>query len=393
MINELKNKAFVLAEENIDLYNHICDEIFKHPEMGNEEYYSSKFLVTEMEKRGFRVQYPYGGLDTAFRCEIGEGSPKIAFLAEYDALPGYGPNKDQPGHACGHNWIAACTFGAADVLAQLKEHFNGTIVYIGTPAEEGTGGKVDLVNAGCFDDIDAAFQMHLTGSEKTELNGSSLAIDSLEFTFEGKAAHAAGAPWDGINALDAAYLMINGINALRQHVKPDTRIHGIIAEGGMAPNIVPNHAVYKVFCRAADRDYLNTVTQKVINCAKGAELMTGATMSYRYYENSFDNLNCNPVLVEVMANNLTAMGYTNFNKEKKEPSGSTDLGNVSRVVPTCYVSLNVENTDGSTCHNEAFLAHVNGELAYKANLTAIKAMAASAIDVLMNEEIRNAIAK
>ena len=393
MINELKNKAFALAEENIDLYNHICDEIFRHPEMGNEEYYSSKFLVEEMEKRGFRVQYPYGGLDTAFRCEIGEGSPKIAFLAEYDALPGYGPNKDQPGHACGHNWIAACTFGAADVLAQLKEHFNGTIVYIGTPAEEGTGGKVDLVNAGCFDDIDAAFQMHLTGAEKTELNGSSLAIDSLEFTFEGKAAHAAGAPWDGINALDAAYLMINGINALRQHVKPDTRIHGIIAEGGMAPNIVPNHAVYKVFCRAADRDYLNTVTQKVINCAKGAELMTGATMSYRYYENSFDNLNCNPVLVEVMANNLTAMGYTNFGKEKKEPSGSTDLGNVSRVVPTCYVSLNVENTDGSTCHNEAFLAHVNGELAYKANLTAIKAMAASAIDVLLNEEIRNAIAK
>lgn len=393
MINELKNKAFALAEENIDLYNHICDEIFKHPEMGNEEYYSSRFLVEEMEKRGFRVQYTYGGLDTAFRCEIGEGSPKIAFLAEYDALPGYGPNKDQPGHACGHNWIAACTFGAADVLAQLNEHFNGTIVYIGTPAEEGTGGKVDLVNAGCFEDIDAAFQMHLTGAEKTELNGSSLAIDSLEFTFEGKAAHAAGAPWDGINALDAAYLMINGINALRQHVKPDTRIHGIIAEGGMAPNIVPNHAVYKVFCRAADRDYLNTVTQKVINCAKGAELMTGATMSYRYYENSFDNLNCNPVLVEVMANNLTAMGYTNFNKEKKEPSGSTDLGNVSRVVPTCYVSLNVENTDGSTCHNEAFLAHVNGELAYKANLTAIKAMAASAIDVLMNEEIRNAIAK
>ncbi|MBQ6836492.1 MAG: amidohydrolase [Clostridia bacterium] len=252
MINELKNKAFALAEENIDLYNHICDEIFKHPEMGNEEYYSSKFLVTEMEKRGFRVQYPYGGLDTAFRCEIGEGSPKIAFLAEYDALPGYGPNKDQNGHACGHNWIAACTFGAADVLAQLKEHFNGTIVYIGTPAEEGTGGKVDLVNAGCFEDIDAAFQMHLTGGEKTELNGSSLAIDSLEFTFEGKAAHAAGAPWDGINALDAAYLMINGINALRQHVKPDTRIHGIIAEGGMAPNIVPNHAVYMVFCRAAD---------------------------------------------------------------------------------------------------------------------------------------------
>ena len=187
--------------------------------------------------------------------------------------------------------------------------------------------------------------------------------------------------------------MINGINALRQHVKPDTRIHGIIAEGGMAPNIVPNHSVYKVFCRAADRDYLNTVTQKVINCAKGAELMTGAKMSYRFYENSFDNLNCNPVLVEQMAKNLEAIGYTTFGKDKQAPSGSTDLGNVSRVVPTCYVSLDVENTDGSSCHNEAFLAHVDGELAYKANLTAIKAMAACALDVFMDAELLASIAK
>ena len=391
-IQDVKQQAYALAEQNIDLYNHICDEIFRHPELGNEEYYSSKFLVTEMEKRGFRVQYPYGGLDTAFRCEIGSGSPKVAFLAEYDALPGYGPERNQNGHACGHNWIAACTFGAADVLAQLKEHFEGTIVYIGTPAEEGTGGKVDLVNAGCFEDIDAAFQMHLS-SGGTQLNGSSLAIDSLEFTFEGKAAHAAGKPWDGINALDAAYLMINGINALRQHVTPDTRIHGIIEDGGAAPNIVPAHSVYKVFCRAADRDYLNTVTQKVINCAKGAELMTGAKMSYRFYENSFDNLNCHPALVELMAQNLDAIGYTTYDKSKQPPSGSTDLGNVSRVVPTCYVSLDVENTDGSACHNEAFLQHVNSELAYTANLRAVKAMAATALDVLMNAEVREAIKK
>ena len=391
-IHEVKQQVYAIAEQNIDLYNNICHEVFLHPELGNEEYFSSKFLVEEMTKRGFRVQYPYGGLDTAFRCEIGEGHPKIAFLAEYDALPGYGPERNQNGHACGHNWIAACTFGAADVLAQVKEHFNGTIVYIGTPAEEGTGGKVDLVNAGCFEDIDAAFQMHLT-SGGTQLNGSSLAIDSLEFTFEGKAAHAAGAPWDGINALDAAYLMINGINALRQHVTPDTRIHGIIEDGGAAPNIVPAHAVYKVFCRAADRDYLNTVTQKVINCAKGAELMTGAKMSYRFYENSFDNLNCNPVLVEQMAKNLEAIGYTTFGKDKQAPSGSTDLGNVSRVVPTCYVSLDVENTDGSSCHNEAFLAHVDGELAYKANLTAIKAMAACALDVFMDADLLASIAK
>ena len=391
-INEVKQQVYALAEQNIDLYNHICDEIFKHPELGGEEFYSSQFLVDEMKKRGFRVQYPYGGLATAFRCEIGEGHPKIAFLAEYDALPGYGPNRDQNGHACGHNWIAASTFGAADVLAQLKEHFKGTIVYIGTPAEESTGGKVDLVNAGCFNDIDAAFQMHLT-SGKTLLNGSGLAIDSLEFTFEGKAAHASGRPWDGINALDAAYLMINGINALRQHVTPDTRIHGIIADGGAAPNIVPAHAVYKVFTRAADRDYLNTVTQKVINCAKGAELMTGAKMSYRFYENSFDNLVCNPVLVKQMAKNLDAIGYTNYTTEIPPLTGSTDLGNVSRVTPTCYVDIDVGNTDNCNCHDEAFLVHCNDELAYKTNLTAIKAMAACALDVFMDAELLASLKK
>lgn len=391
-IQEVKQQAYRLAEENIALYNHICDEIFHHPELGNQEFYSSRFLVAEMEKRGFRVQYPYGGLDTAFRCEIGEGHPKVAFLAEYDALPGYGPNKNENGHACGHNWIAACTFGAADVLARLTEHFEGTIVYIGTPAEEGTGGKADLVKAGCFDDIDAAFQMHLT-SGTTELNGRSLAIDSLEFTFEGVAAHAAGNPWKGVNALDASYLLFTGINALRQHITPDARIHGIIEEGGVAPNIVPSHCVCKFFVRAADRDYLNSLTEKVINCARGAELMTGAKMSYRYFENSFDDLRCNPVLVDCMAHNLDDIGYTTYNKEEKAPSGSTDLGNVSRVVPTCYVSLDVENTDGSACHEEPFLCHVNSELAYTANLRAVKAMAATALDVLMNAEVRQAIAK
>ena len=133
-LKALKELAYKAAEENIGLYNNVCNEIFTHPELGNREHYSSAFLTSEMEKLGFRVQYPYSGLETAFRCEIGSGSPKVAFLAEYDALPGYGPNNDQNGHACGHNWIAACTFGAADVLRRISEHFDGTVVFIGTPA-------------------------------------------------------------------------------------------------------------------------------------------------------------------------------------------------------------------------------------------------------------------
>lgn len=391
-LNALKELAYKAAEENIGLYNNVCNEIFTHPELGNREHYSSAFLTSEMEKLGFRVQYPYGGLETAFRCEIGSGSPKVAFLAEYDALPGYGPNNDQNGHACGHNWIAACTFGAADVLRRISEHFDGTVVFIGTPAEEGTGGKVDLVNAGCFDDIDAVFQAHLTGG-KTQLNSRTLAIDSVEFTFEGVAAHAAGNPWKGVNALDASYLTFTGINALRQHMTPDARVHGIIEEGGVAPNIVPSHCVCKFFVRAADRDYLTELTQKVINCAKGAELMTGAKMSWRYFENSFDDLRCNPVLIDLMAKNLKDLGYDDFTTEEAVPSGSSDLGNVSKVCPTCYLSLNAGNTDGSNCHEEAFLSHVNSETAYGRNLLAVKAMAATALDFLCDENVRKAIAK
>ena len=391
-LKALKELAYKAAEENIGLYNNVCNEIFTHPELGNREHYSSAFLTSEMEKLGFRVQYPYGGLETAFRCEIGSGSPKVAFLAEYDALPGYGPNNDQNGHACGHNWIAACTFGAADVLRRISEHFDGTVVFIGTPAEEGTGGKVDLVNAGCFDDIDAVFQAHLTGG-KTQLNSRTLAIDSVEFTFEGVAAHAAGNPWKGVNALDASYLTFTGINALRQHMTPDARVHGIIEEGGVAPNIVPSHCVCKFFVRAADRDYLTELTQKVINCAKGAELMTGAKMSWRYFENSFDDLRCNPVLIDLMAKNLKDLGYDDFTTEEAVPSGSSDLGNVSKVCPTCYLSLNAGNTDGSNCHEEAFLSHVNSETAYGRNLLAVKAMAATALDFLCDENVRKAIAK
>ncbi|MCI9403395.1 MAG: M20 family metallopeptidase [Oscillospiraceae bacterium] len=390
-VRELKAWAYELAQENIELYNHICDEIFRHPELGEQEVYSSRFLVSEMEKRGFRVQMPYGGLDTAFRCEIGSGHPKVAFLAEYDALPGYGPNKDQNGHACGHNWIAACTFGAADVLARMKDSFPGTIVYIGTPAEEMRGGKVDLVNNGCFDDIDAVFQMHLT-TGMTKINSRTLAIDSVEFTFEGVAAHAAGHPWKGVNALDAGYLTFNGINALRQHITPDARIHGIIEEGGVAPNIVPSHCVCKFFVRAAERDYLNELTQKVINCAKGAELMTGAKLSVRYFENSYDDLRCDPLLTALMAKNLDELGVE-YDPTEEPPAGSSDLGNVSKVCPTCYVSMDVGNTDGSACHEEPFLQHVNSPLAYDKNLKAIKAMVATALDFLTDEELQKKLAK
>lgn len=388
-INELKSLAESIANRHAADYREVNQVIYDFAELGNEEYKSTAYLADKLRELGFSVQLPYANMDTAIRAEYGSGHPKIAFIAEYDALPGYGPNKNQNGHACGHNFIAANTFGACAVLAALKENFEGTIVYIGAPAEETTGGKVDLVKFGAFDDIDAAMQIHITGGDTTELGNNTLAIDSVEFSFEGVAAHAAAFPERGVNALDASYLTFTGINALRQHITPDARIHGIIKEGGLAANITPNHSVAQFYVRAADREYLNSLTQKVINCAKGAELMTGAKLTVRYFENSFDNLVVNQKLKSLMEENLYLAGEARENISTKElpASGSSDLGNVSQVVPTVYVSMAAHNPDNSGCHEEAFLPYCTGEYGFAALDKAIKAQVYTALDLFMNPEI------
>lgn len=386
---ELKNMALKLSEELLPKCEEVCETVYNFAELGLDEYKSTEFLKKSLEEIGFKITAPYCGLETAFRAELGSGHPKVAFLAEYDALPGYGPEKNKNAHACGHNWIAANCYGVCTVLAKLKENFNGTIVYMGCPAEETYGGKVDMVKNGAFDDIDAVMQIHITGGNKTQLGNTTLAIDSVEFTFEGVAAHAAAFPERGINALDACYLTFDGINALRQHITPDARIHGIIKEGGVTPNVVPSHGVCKFYVRAADRDYLTTLTQKVINCAKGAELMTGAKLSWRYFENSFDNFKQNPVLKDLMEENLYLAGECKEDVDTSilPPSGSSDMGNVSQVCPMVYVSMAAHNEDCSDCHEEAFLPNCRGKLGSVSMLKAIKAQALTALDIFCNPEI------
>lgn len=391
-IQELKNRIYQLSEENAEFYNNINSQVFAHPELGNQEFWSSNFIVEQMKTRGFRVEYPYCNIPTAFRCEVGEGHPKVAFLAEYDALPGYGPNKNENAHACGHHFIAASCCAAADVLAKLQAEcgFKGTIAVIGAPAEESTGGKIDVVNAGGYDDIDAAFQVHLsTGT--SYINSTTLAMHSIQFDFEGLSSHAAGAPWKGINALDASYLTFTGINALRQHIKPDARIHGIISDGGLAPNVVPAHAQAKFYVRAKEKEYADELRDKVINCAKGAELMTGAKMTWQYFENSYDACKNNQDMVEALARNLDAIGFTDYDKNLKEPSGCSDLGNVANVTAMCYMSMAVGNTDGASCHEEQYLQYLDCPMTYDKIQKACKAMAGTALDVLLDEELQNKI--
>ena len=379
----------------------ISEFVFQHPELGMEEKASSAYLVKCLESHGFTVTAPYLGIDfadvseeaaelvtapylgidTAFRAELccGSGKCKVAFLPEYDALPGYGPEGNENAHACGHNWIAASSLGAAIALSKLRDHLDATIVVIGTPAEETIGGKCDLVERGAFDDIDAAVQMHL-GAENN-INVITLAMDSIEFNFEGKAAHAAAYPQLGINALDAVQLMFAEVNALRQHMQSDARVAGIVTKGG---------AACRYYIRAAKRDYLKELTEKIINCAKGAALMTGAKLEYHNFENSYDDLVYHEGLRSLLRRHLSELGVEHFVDEDATASGSSDIGNVSQVCPCVYCEIDTGADPKVYAHNEDFLPYVHGEKAKWTLHTATKAMALTALDVFLDPPLLNA---
>jgi amidohydrolase len=376
--NEIEEISRRLRNEIVGISNYI----FEHPELGGSEYKCSAFLTDLLQKNGFRVQYPYCGIPTAFRAEMGNPSgAKVAFLPEYDALPGYGAEK-KPAHACGHNWIAASSVGAALILSKMKPPLKGAVVVIGTPAEETVGRKVDLIGAGAFRDIKAVLQMHL--GESTNLNVSALAIDSWKFDFFGKASHAASYPFYGVNALDAVNLTFSGIGALRQQLKPDVRIHGIITDGGSTPNIIPGYASCKFYVRSENRAYLDEVSEKVKNCARGAALMTGAKLDISKFENSFDNLKINSSLKERMARNLVKCGIDGF-CEEPEFAGSTDMGNVSRRVPVFYGNIGVGGGK-ARAHEEMFLSFVNSEEAHSKLLKVAKAFAYTAVEIFSDAE-------
>lgn len=361
----------------------ISNYIFNHPELGDRELLSSKYLVDLLKENGFKVEYPYLDIATAFRAEFGdETGPTIAFLPEYDALPGYG-KENKNAHACGHNWIAATTVGAALVLSRLKDNFNGKIVVLGTPAEETTGRKVDMVNKGAFKDIDAVFQMHL--AEETSLNSTALAMDSYEFSFKGKASHAAAYPHEGINALDAVNLTFAGINALRQQLRQDVRIHGIITEGGSAPNIIPENCACRIEVRSRNRSYLNEVSERVKNCARGAALMTGAKLSISNFENSYDDLHVNAVLQALHRTSLEKAGFKEFSKEERNP-GSTDIGNVSYAAPTMYANIGIAQGKAKV-HEEEFLEYANSCEAKEKILMVVRAFSYSALELFNNKEL------
>ncbi|MFC8799589.1 M20 family metallopeptidase [Promicromonospora sp. NPDC057138] len=332
----------------------VAADLHAHPEIRFTEVHAAARLTAELDQAGFAVTRGYAGLDTAFVARWStpdaDGAPTIAVFCEYDALEGIG-------HACGHNIIAAAGLGAGllvkDALEQTPVAAN--LVVIGSPGEEGAAGKVPMIEAGVLDGVDLAIMVHPSG--RNAIDGSSLSRIALDVDFDGRASHAAASPELGINALDAATLSLTAIGLLRQQLTDDVRVHAIIVDGGQAPNIIPEHASLRAFIRAQNRDHLlENVVPRVRACFEGAAVATGA--SVRAVENTppYFSLVQNPTLVGLAADAYRALG--------REPQtgapagGSTDMGNVSQVVPAIHPMIELEPE--LTPHTREFAAAAAG---------------------------------
>lgn len=369
----LKQRALAYLDAQRAHLIHISATIHANPEIAFQEFQASALLCDELERAGFRVTRGVGGLPTAFRAEAdGAGAgAAIALLAEYDALP-------ELGHACGHNLMGSATLGAALALKSVLAELPGRIVVVGTPAEEGGGGKVILVERGIFNDVDAAMIVHPAG--RTMVARGSLASTRLFLEFSGKASHAAAAPEEGINALEAVILTFNNVNALRLHLRPDARVHGIITSGGTAANIIPDYAAAQFSVRAAKQGYAEHVLRRVIQCAEAGAAATGATLKYST-KPSYAELIPNLTLARAFAANWATLGVQVIDPRPTDRMGSTDMGNVSHVVPAIHPYIKI-TTEGIGGHTPEFRDAAISPLANEGLILAAKGMAMTTIDLL-----------
>jgi amidohydrolase len=352
-------------------------KIHANPEIAFQEVKSSTWLTEYLKENGFSIEQGICGLSTAFRASYGQGKPAIAILAEYDALP-------KLGHACGHNIIATSAVGAGIAAKLAVDSFGGTILVIGTPGEEMKGGKVFMVDRGAFDGVEVAMMMHPGVRNTATIRG--LACQSLEVEFFGKSAHAAARPAEGINALEAMIQSFTAINSLRQHIKSSARIHGIITDGGEAANVVPAHSAGYFIVRAEDDDYLDELKKKVINCFTGAATASGARLEYKWGEVRYSSLRNNLTLAQLFRRNIQSLGRKMPLSDPRVSFGSTDMGNVSQLVPGIHpmIAIAPVNVLG---HSPEFASAAASEKGTLGLLDAAKALAMTVVDLVANPEI------
>ncbi|WP_243372271.1 M20 family metallopeptidase [Geotalea sp. SG265] len=358
----------------------IAAELFHNPETGLGEFKTSALLSDKLAVSGFRIERGISGMATAFRAAWGTGSPAIAILAEMDALPALG-------QACGHNIIAAAAIGAALALRQALPEDAATIVVLGTPAEELGIGKFELIRHGAFDRVDFAMMVH--PSSRRQVIKMSLGLARIRFTFLGRAAHASAYPEEGINALDAVLLTFNGINALRQQLRQDVRVHGIITEGGTAPNLVPERASCYFYVRAEESAELLRALERVKNCARGAAEATGCGLEMDADERVLAPMKVNRAFSALYSEQLAFLGLNEAHAPADRNRGSSDIGNVSQVVPTIHPHVPIG--PGLHIHTEAFARATVSPQGQEAVVEGAKALALTAAALASSAETREKI--
>lgn len=376
---QIVQEAEPLKETLLAISHYLRD----NPETAYKEHKACAYLSRFLEQQGFDVEQGVGGVATAFAarpCGSEAARPCIALLAEYDALP-------KIGHGCGHNLIAAASMGAAVVLKRILGSKSDRLVVVGTPAEEGGGGKARLYDAGLFNGVDAALMFH-PGRINIPANDM-LGRIKFKMEFFGQSAHASGSPDQGINALDALVATYTHINALRQHILPDARIHGIITHGGDAPNIIPDYAAGLFYVRAATLAYRDALFERVKACAQGAALATGTRVKITVEQPTIDPFKRNSPLEAAMGRNMTALGIPIDPDDGKR--GSSDIGNLSQSIPCLHTYLAIVGPD-IPGHSVAFKDATDTERGHQAMLNAVKLLAMTAHDFLSSASLRQAVA-
>ena len=370
-----------VIDTNIDNYKQLVQYMYDHPELGFKEYKAQKIMCEYLESKGFEVEKGLA-VETDFVAtyKSKKEGPTMAFMCEYDALP-------EVGHGCGHNLIAGIGIAAGEGLKGVIDEIGGTIKIVGTPGEENFGGKVEMVKAGVFNDVDVALMVH--PGTKNGLGGKSSALNPIKFEFFGKNAHGCR-PQEGASALDAAVMTYMQINLIRQFAEPLTYIHGIMKDGGLAANVIPAYASLEYYFRAPTMKYAKEITEKAIKCAKGACEATGTTFKTTVYECPYEDTLVNYKLAEMLKEKYEMLGVTDINPVNEDPVGSTDVGSVSYVCPTIQGGIKIAE-DYVTGHSKELAAATISEQGTQALKDASKAIAYVAYDLITNPDLLKAV--
>lgn len=382
-MSELKNQISQFIDTNAKIYQDISLAIHAKPEVSDFEYFASLTLSEQLKKEGFEIELPAAGHRTGFAAtyKSNKPGPTVVFLAEYDALAGLG-------HGCGHNVFGATSSLAGAALKSIVDQIGGEVRVYGTPGEEGGqngSAKGSFVKKGYLNDVDFALCTHPGSSPEDGLSTRNYACAPVDIEFWGKPAHAAGCPQDGINALDAQILTYAAIGVLRQQLTDRIRIHGVIVEGGTAPNVIPEYTKAKYYIRAADIDTLHELYEKVENIVNGSALQTGCTSSMKLYQNLVENMVLTPSLDAIYEKYITELGNTVKHVEDVIMPGSSDVGNISQVVPTIQPHISITDVQIAG-HSQDMVNASCSQKAMDAIVKGAKALAFTALELFENPE-------